>query len=315
MLDRLAEENNGIPEYLLPDEDIEVKVSHFASKINYPALSNLELTFSGNNVYDIYPNKLGDLFYGSETLIAGRYRKSGKTTAVLTGKIGNKNKTFEFPIRFNEGDINDEYIALLWANRRVGYLIQELRLHGSNQELLSEVISLSKKFGIVTEYTSFLVTGDEHYTADDFWRMPEEEARMKLKVSSRALREYDTGKSGVMQAKRAQKLMNAPAASAPSEVYVNEKEVKIDNTRQVGADNFYKAENNWIQSDITDDKFDIEIKRFSKAYFQIVEQDPSAGRYMAIGDNVRFKVGEKVVQISDTGKEELSDKELDWLFK
>ena len=41
--------------------------------------------------------------------------------------------------------------------RKVGYLLEEVRLHGQDPELRDEVIQLSKEHGIMTPYTSFLV--------------------------------------------------------------------------------------------------------------------------------------------------------------
>jgi len=314
LLDRLSESNKGVSEYVLPDENIEVKVSRLASKINYPALTDMKLTFKPAIVEYIYPQTLGDLFYGSEIIITGRFNKSGGTDAILKGKIGDKNVTFRYDVKFSDGEINKEYIALLWANRRIGYLLQQIRLHGTNDELLTEVIDLSKKFGIVTEYTSFLVVGDEDRRAEEFWQMPTADASVRLKKEAEELRQHTSGKSGVMQSKRMNDQENLLALSAPNEVIVGESKVAIDNTTQVGAQSFFKSGDNWVQSNITEDDYDLEIKRFSKAYFQILDKDPTLGRYMALGDNVRFKIGSQVVQIADSGQDELSSRELNRLF-
>jgi Ca-activated chloride channel family protein len=48
----------------------------------------------------------------------------------------------------------------LWATRRVGYLLEQIRLNGANRELVDEIVALGTRFGIVTPYTSFLVTED-----------------------------------------------------------------------------------------------------------------------------------------------------------
>ncbi|MFN2512469.1 MAG: hypothetical protein ABR568_13755, partial [Pyrinomonadaceae bacterium] len=38
LLDKLAAENGGVADYIEPQEDIEVKVSNFFAKVNYPVL-------------------------------------------------------------------------------------------------------------------------------------------------------------------------------------------------------------------------------------------------------------------------------------
>src|SRR5262249_1176057 len=45
--------------------------------------------------------------------------------------------------------------------RRVGYLLDEIRLHGENSELRDEVTELARKYGIVTPYTAYLIIEDE----------------------------------------------------------------------------------------------------------------------------------------------------------
>ena len=54
-----------------------------------------------------------------------------------------------------------EFIPRLWATRRVGYLLDEIRLHGENAELRDEVTDLARKYGIVTPYTAYLIVEDE----------------------------------------------------------------------------------------------------------------------------------------------------------
>ncbi len=155
LLDRLSEQNHGLPEYVLPDENIESKISRVASKLSHPALTDVNISFGNANVSRIYPAPIPDLFYGSEIIVTGRFERNGTSQAVVTGQVGGKNVTFEFPVTFSDGDSRDDFIALLWANRRIGYLLQELKSHGSNQELLTEVIELSKKYGIYRVHVFF----------------------------------------------------------------------------------------------------------------------------------------------------------------
>src|SRR5262249_44747938 len=56
---------------------------------------------------------------------------------------------------------DNEFIPRLWATRRVGYLLDEIRLHGDNSELRDEVTDLARKYNIVTPYTAYLILEDE----------------------------------------------------------------------------------------------------------------------------------------------------------
>ncbi len=314
LLDRLTEENKGVAEYIAPNENIEVKVSRLASKISHPALTDLVLTFNPKETRDVYPRPLPDLFYGSEIIVLGRYDGSGASNAILKGKVGRQEVVYEYPARFGDGSSRNEYIAMLWANRRIGYLLQQMRLHGTSDELLNEVVELSKKFGIITEYTSYLVTGDRNRRHDDFWYMPPTAARKMLKGKMETLGEEQSGYSAFNQSKNLNTQSYAAQIPLEGEVMMGDKKKRFTNIAQVGNQAFFQSGSNWVQSTLKEDRFDIEIKPFSKAYFQLLEKDPSLGRYLALGNEVRFNIGSQIVQIADTGKESLTDGELMQLF-
>lgn len=315
LLDRLSNENKGFAEYVLPEEDIEIKVSRFASKISFPALTDISLTFNPrDDATYIYPNPLPDLFHGSEIVIAGRFRQVGQAHAIVSGNIGRDKITYEFPVTFSAGSASDDYVALIWANRRINDLLQQMRLHGSSDELLTEVIELSKKYGIITEYTSFLITGDEHTRYDRFWQMPAPEASREVEKSLISLGKQETGRSAVNQSQYLNRQAQNAQTPLAGQFNADGQWLSYTIAQNVGSQAFFQSGSNWIQSDISDDRFDIEIKRFSEAYFQLIEHDPSLGRYMSLGNEVRFRVGSQIVQIADSGKEVLSDRDLAVLF-
>ena len=313
LLDRLAEENHGLPEYVTPEENIEAKVSRLASKISRPALTDLALSFNPKRIYDVYPSPMPDLFYGSEIIFTGRYDQDGPSHATVTGRVGGREVRYEFPVSFAGRENDDEFIPLLWANRRIGYLLQELRLHGHNDELLEEVIRLSKKYGIVTEYTSFLVTGDERYMAQQLF-MPAQENARENKDAIRSLMGPQSGEAAVGQSNRNQKQAMADYFTAPKKIIVQGEEKRLSNVTQVGSRAFFQVGENWIQGGLAEDKYDIQIKRFSEAYFQLLDNNPSLGKYLGLGDEVRLKIGTQVVQIANGGVERLNESQLKALF-
>jgi Ca-activated chloride channel family protein len=314
LLDRLSNENKGLAEYVLPEEDIEVKVSRFASKISFPALTDISLAFNPKEITYLYPDPLPDLFFGGEMIVAGRFREDGPSHAILSGNLGSVTKTYEFPVDFSAGSAGDDYVALIWANRRINDLLQQMRLHGNSEELLTEVIELSRKYGIITEYTSFLITGDDNRRYDRFWQMPAAEASRELKKSMSYLGEQESGKSAVNQSQYLNDQAQNAQAPLAGQFNAEGKWQSYRNAQNVGSQAFFQSGSNWIQSDISEDRFDMEIKRFSRAYFQLIEQDPTLGRYLALGDEVRFRIGNQIVQIADNGREVLSEQDLKLLF-
>ncbi|MCS7222351.1 MAG: VIT domain-containing protein [Anaerolineae bacterium] len=157
LLDRLAQEHRGTSAYVRPGQRIDEVVSGFYAKVSQPVLTDLKLDFGGMHVEEIYPYPLPDLFAGSQLVVVGRYRKGGVVDLQLTGQVNGRPVVYTYEaIRFRE-EGGEPFIARLWATRKIGYLLTQIRLHGAQPELMDEVIELSKRYGIITPYTSYLV--------------------------------------------------------------------------------------------------------------------------------------------------------------
>src|SRR5207302_2403702 len=64
----------------------------------------------------------------------------------------------EFSTTFADRDNDDaRYIEQLWAARKAGALSREIRLHGQTREMMDALKQLALRYGILTEYTSYLV--------------------------------------------------------------------------------------------------------------------------------------------------------------
>jgi Ca-activated chloride channel family protein len=162
LLDKIAEETKAFSQYVLPEEDIEVKVSAFFTKIKEPVLASPTLKFpDAVRVTKIYPAPLPDLFKGEQLLVAGRYSGSGDGAVQIEGNVSGDIKRFAYDVKFANESTDNDFIPRLWATRRVGYLLDEIRLHGENKELKDEVAELARKYGIVTPYTAYLIQEDE----------------------------------------------------------------------------------------------------------------------------------------------------------
>lgn len=162
MLDQIADKTRTVSTYVRPSEDIENKVSGLYSKISNPVLTNLKLTTTNDIKFsEIYPPELPDLFHGGQLIVLGRYTGQGSGEVKLSGRVGMEDKEFVYELTFPEktGE-GREFIEHLWARRKVGYLLDQIRANGEKPELVQEVVSLAKKYGITTPYTSYLVVPD-----------------------------------------------------------------------------------------------------------------------------------------------------------
>ncbi|HEY5911887.1 MAG TPA: VIT domain-containing protein [Verrucomicrobiae bacterium] len=162
LLDKITEETRAFSQYVLPEEDLEVKLSSFYSKIKEPVLANPVLRFTGDvRTARLYPSPLPDLFKGEQLVLVGRYSGQGDSAVIIEGSVNGSDKKYTYETGFPQQNEDNEFIPRLWATRRVGYLLDEIRLHGENSELKDEATELARKYGIVTPYTAYLIVEDE----------------------------------------------------------------------------------------------------------------------------------------------------------
>lgn len=185
MLDHLAESTRAASLYVRPSEHIEEMASLLHEKISQPALTNVRIAASGVKLHEIYPIRLPDLFHGGQLVVLARYSGQGRATIRLQGRQNEAEREFIYEVEFPERtDSGRDFIEHLWARRKVGFLLGQIRLNGESKELVDEVKRLAKKYGIATPYTSYLVVPDLPIPVAAHGRAEFEELRAKLQAAS-----------------------------------------------------------------------------------------------------------------------------------
>lgn len=286
LLDRLSGQNKGVSEYVKPEEDIEVKVSGFYSKVSNPILSDLSLEFKGIKVEDMYPREIPDLFKGSQLIRFGRYSGSGDTVVELTGYVGDKGRKFIYEVGFSKENPDNEFIPRLWATRKIGYLLDEIRLHGEDKELVDEIIELSLEYGIMTPYTSFLVEVDT-----DMGRPVHMEETKNMFDSILAKQGFraPTGGSAVDSAEATRGLRESYVAETGSE-----------KVKHLGVKTFYNKTGVWRDNDYSREKA-IQVRYGSDTYFKLLQDYPEVGKYLSLGTKVDFCYRDKCFSVGEEG--------------
>ena len=161
MLDQLADSTRAVSTYVRPAEDIEAKAASLYAKISHPVMTNVRLTTTNVKLNEVYPQQLPDLFQGGQLVVFGRFSGSGHAAIKLSGLVGKDDKELvyevDFPVKTEGGR---EFVEHLWARRKVGFILDQIRINGEQKELVEEATALAKKYGIATPYTSYLVMPD-----------------------------------------------------------------------------------------------------------------------------------------------------------
>jgi Ca-activated chloride channel family protein len=120
-------------------------------------LTNVTIEFEGITAGDLYPQTLPDLFQDSSLLLTGRYQAGDSSVTVrVRGWAGNQPKTYEYHFDLAQTTGHD-FVPRLWATRRVGELLDRVRVQGENQTLVAEIQNLGLSYGLVTPYTTFII--------------------------------------------------------------------------------------------------------------------------------------------------------------
>lgn len=166
LLDKMAADNGGTRNYVEPNEDIEVAVSSLFRKMNEPVLVNVAFNFGQIITKELSPRCLPDLFREEQLTLLGRYEGHGDTVLKLRGNIGSERQEFSKNVCFSKLETDNDFLPHLWAQRRIAELVDEAALSGGNEELHKEIERLSKEYGVLTPYTSFVAADDGSLAMD-----------------------------------------------------------------------------------------------------------------------------------------------------
>ena len=301
LLDQMAELTDGSSEYFAPREELDVKVAALYDRLSHPVLSRVEVSFGKSGARDVLPSKVPVLFKGSEIMMVGRYKKGGKHTFTIAGKLAGKPVEYtceaNLPSEGGGASASNEFLPPVWAARHIGYLLQEIRLRGENKELLEEVVRLSKKYGIVTEYTEFIAAAGPRASSG----LIVAEAGKRLAMA----RQQQAGKWAVNQAFNDRQLQTRAVAGAAANVYRDRRgnETTFTNINQIGQRAFYLQNGQWVDAEAAGTRKTRVVKILSPEYFKLLKEDATFAKAQQLGWALSINVGSERIIVEKDGKQ------------
>lgn len=278
LLDSLSERQRGTSAYVRPGENIEETVSGFYTKVSTPVLSDLKIDFGGIETYDVFPYPLPDLFAGTQLVITGRYKNGGAATISLNGNVNNQVQTFAFEDLNFKREGGDEFTAPLWATRKIGYLLSQIRLHGENREAVDEIVALAIRYGIVTPYTSFLIQEDNDVLSEEGRKGASDSVQQNAPPPASAPTS-GAGAVGMSQANQEMKDASAAPSSGDGKL------------KHAGDKAFILRNGVWTDTTFVPEKMTTTKIQFgSQQYFDLLTQHPEWNKYVSVGAQVIFVV-------------------------
>ena len=290
LLDQISMDNGGASTYVRPGEEIDEEVSAFYRKVKMPVLSDLSLDWGDIIVDQVYPQRIPDLFAGSQLILLGRYREGGPAKITLKGMVNQEERSYTYEDLSFRKEGGDDFIPRLWATRAVGYYLTQIRLYGEKQEWIDSIVSLSTRYGIITPYTSFLVQ-----EKDIFSDKGREEAISDFEEEmAAAAAEPAFGEAAVEKAVYQKSLSAAPVGAAvPVNMSVStgidgtSKMVRVSEVlKNVGSKTFLLKNDTWIDTTFDRSMKTKKVAFLGEEYFDLISQVPVLGSYFALGERV-----------------------------
>jgi len=248
LLSRIARDTRASAEFVLPKEDVEVKVGRVFGRLRGPLLTKpaLHVLDDPNRVSDLIPSPLPDVFEGEQILLSGTYRGEAPLHFQLTGASAEGERKFDFTFNLDKASTANAFVARLWASNKIAVLSEAIRDLGADgatantTELVSEIVRLSTQFGILTEYTAFLAEEGTSLAA-----VTSNATRTTGNYSDRAMK-MRSGPAAVSQADNLQKAVESKQLN-PRNRFLDDKmnAIEITAVQQCQAGAFFKKDNRW----------------------------------------------------------------------
>ncbi|MCF7957503.1 MAG: VWA domain-containing protein [Phycisphaerae bacterium] len=262
LLEKIADETRATSTFVLPKENVEVKVGQVFKRLAGPILSDSILTITDKKgdpapgrTTDLLPAKLPDFFAGDQLVLLGKYKGTKPLGFKINGNYLGKTKAFKFAFNFKKATTRNAFIPRLWASRKIAELIDSIRQLGAEsditskdprvKELVDEIVRLSTEFGILTEYTSFLAR-----EGTDLTNAPAVMAEGSSNFSRRAMKSR-SGMGGVNQSYNMIRQKDQSTLNRNNYFYDAEmNRVAVSNIQQINDRAFYQRNNRWVDSNL-----------------------------------------------------------------
>jgi len=251
LLSRIARETRASAEFVLPKEDVEVKVGRVFDRLRGPLLTKpaLRVLDDPNRVSDLIPSPLPDVFEGEQILLSGTYRGEAPLHFQLTGASAEGERKFDFTFNLDKASTANAFVARLWASNKIAVLSEAIRDLGADgatantTELVSEIVRLSTQFGILTEYTAFLAEEGTSLAA-----VTSNATRTTGNYSDRAMK-MRSGPAAVSQADNLQKAVESKQLNVRNRFLDDKMQaVEITSVQQVQAGALFNKGNRWTDA-------------------------------------------------------------------
>ncbi|MCC6930223.1 MAG: VWA domain-containing protein [Gemmatimonadaceae bacterium] len=323
LIEQLAVEGHGTAHFVRDSESVERAVGLLARRLSTPVLTNVKVRADGVRLSQLLPSGELDVFAGQDLVILARYEGDGNATLRLEGESVDGPVSWSTRANFPERTRDNPFVARLWASQRVGWLAAEKRKRGATSEMDEEIKSLGERYGIPTEFSSYLVvepgmtvataaggaTGGVRRDAastpvtlssDLARRRGSEGAADAAAATAQAAPAAPAMASNELRFEAARKSAAQREAKSLGEMDAMEPEGGATQ-RRVGSRRFTLVGGVWMDAAYSSRMRTVTVKPFSTAYFALVQRLGELAPAFALGDRVVVTGRKVAVRLAPDG--------------
>lgn len=318
LVEQLAVEGRGIATFLRPDENVERSVELLAGRLRAPILTDVRVRVDGNvRISRLYPSGPQDVFAGQDLVFLARYDGNGPANVVVTGRAGDREVRWQNERNFAREERENAFVPRLWATQRIGWLAAEKRRNGGNSEIDDEIRRLGERFGIPTEFTSYLVL-EPGMVAGGVGNQAVRRGRLdQVTVTGAA-----SGAGAPPSAPAPQAVFEqARAASAQRQAksvaaadMMREEAAASGEMRTAGSKMFRKDGETWTDVTTKSTMKVYKVKAYSRSYFTLLEKLPQLKESLAVAEKVKVAGRSVAIEIVESA-DELSDADINTIIR
>lgn len=305
LIEQLALEGRGTASFVRPEESVERAVGIVASRLTSPLVTDVRVHADGVRLLKMHPSGPVDIFAGEDLVILSRYDGSGNAVVRFDGQTTSGPVSWSTRVNFPERSRGNPFVARLWATQRVGYLSAEKRKHGGSQEIDNEIRDLGERFGIPTEFSSYLVVEPGMSRR----RPPADMAGVSLgqvvvtgasSAGAPAAVQFEAAKAAAAQ----RSVTSAYAVDSASGVRND------SNVRRAGNVTLVLRDSVWTDVRYKKSGTVLQVKPFSDAYFKLIELVPELREPFSVGERVLISGRSMAIELTPSGEERLTDRDM-----
>jgi Ca-activated chloride channel family protein len=320
LIERLAVEGHGTPHFVRGNEDVERPVALLASRLTTPLLTDVRVRATDVRLTHVLPTLPMDVFAGQDLVLLARYEGQGNASIRVEGRTASGRVSWSTNASFPRRSSANAFVPRLWAAQRIGWLAAEKRRLGGNREADDEIKSLGERYGIPTEFSSYLVL----------------EPGMQVAADRAVAAPAPAGVGAVRDAMRSA-IAPRPAASGRADnetrfeiarQAAEQREAKsladVDAlgrtaggamTKQVGGRQFMQQGTVWTDQRYVPTQRTVQVRAFSSLYFDLLGRLDGLRDALALGDEVLVAGRQVAIQVGANGLERMTAAELAELVK